>query len=448
MTEQRKAELLLLFVAIVWGSTFVIVKEAIPYSSAAPFTTVRFILASIIGYLFFRRKLTSPITAFSKTIWWQGFVLASLFAIGYLFQTYGLAFTTVPKSAFITGMIVVLVPFAQIIVLKKRITVWQLFGVISCFIGIWLFTQPESLTDINIGDILTLLGATLWSFYIVYINKYVEVSNDVYQTSLQLTLAQFFITVPISALFWVFEPTFFSEVVGSITTYRSILLFTPEVIWAIAYTAIIASVVATYIQMVYQPKTSPIKASVIFSIEPIVASIIFFLVSTTMLSEAEIYGSLCIFVGIGISEFGSMLFKKTEKMNNVSDPKPIIFFDGVCGLCTASVQLLLKFDTKHKLQFSPLQGTTYSKIVGSFTDTFDSIIVVSNGKQYEEFSALRIIGKELGGFWNFLSICSYLIPLSLGNFFYRLIARNRYHVFGKHSTCMLPTIEQKAQFLP
>jgi drug/metabolite transporter (DMT)-like permease len=308
MTEQRKAEWLLLQVAIVWGSTFIVVKEAIPDCSAAPFTTIRFIIASLIGWLFLRNKLDVSVLSFPKNTWWQGSVLAMLFAIGYLFQTYGLAFTTVTKSAFITGMLVVLVPFAQIVVLKKGITFWQFLGVVCCFIGLWVFTQPESLTDVNAGDVMTLMGSLLWSFYIVYINKYVETSVDMYQHSLQLTLIQFIITVPIAGAFWVVEPYFFSSIVGEITTYRSIVVFTPKVIVAIAYTAIVASVVATYIQTVYQPKTSPITASVIFSIEPIVAAILFCIVTQSMLSSAELYGSLWILGGIVVSQFGAKLY--------------------------------------------------------------------------------------------------------------------------------------------
>lgn len=310
MTEQRKAEWLLLQVAIVWGSTFIVVKEAIPDCSAAPFTTIRFIIASLIGWLFLRNKLDVSVLQFPKNTWWQGSVLAMLFAIGYLFQTYGLAFTTVTKSAFITGMLVVLVPFAQIVVLKKGITFWQFFGVVCCFIGLWVFTQPESLTDVNAGDVMTLMGSLLWSFYIVYINKYVESSENMYQHSLQLTLIQFLLTVPIAGFFWVFEPYFFSNVVAEYTTYRSVIQLTPVVIGAIVYTAILASVVATYIQTVYQPKTSPITASVIFSIEPIVAAILFCIVSQSMLTPAELYGSLCILVGIAVSEFGAKLFAK------------------------------------------------------------------------------------------------------------------------------------------
>jgi drug/metabolite transporter (DMT)-like permease len=308
MTKQRRAEWLLLQVAIVWGSTFIVVKEAIPDCSAAPFTTIRFIIASLVGWLYLRNKLETPVQLFPRSTWWQGFVLALLFAIGYLFQTYGLAFTTVTKSAFITGMLVVLVPFAQIIVLKKGMTLWQLFGVVCCFVGLWVFTQPESLTDVNVGDVMTLLGSLLWSFYIVYINKFVESSEDMYQKSLQLTIVQFFLTVPISGLFWLIEPYFFSNIVAEYTTYRSVVQITPVVIGAIVYTAIVASVVATYIQTVYQPKTSPITASVIFSIEPIVAAILFCIVSQSMLSSAELYGSLWILGGICISQFGAKLF--------------------------------------------------------------------------------------------------------------------------------------------
>lgn len=131
-------------------------------------------------------------------------------------------------------------------------------------------------------------------------------------------------------------------------------------------------------------------------------------------------------------------------MNN---ERPIVFYDGVCGLCTRSVQILLKLDTKHQLLFAPLQGKTYQALTNNQHTNFDSIVVYSNNEFYKEVKALQHIGKTLGGIWNVLRIISFIIPPFIGNALYRLIAKNRYQIFGKRDQCHLPTQEQREQFL-
>lgn len=131
-------------------------------------------------------------------------------------------------------------------------------------------------------------------------------------------------------------------------------------------------------------------------------------------------------------------------MNN---ERPIVFYDGVCGLCTRSVQLLLKLDRHHRLLFAPLQGTTYKTITKNEHTSFDSIVVYTNNELYSEVKALQHIGKTLGGFWNILRIISFAIPPLIGNALYRFIAKNRYQIFGKNDHCHLPTSAQREQFL-
>jgi len=131
-------------------------------------------------------------------------------------------------------------------------------------------------------------------------------------------------------------------------------------------------------------------------------------------------------------------------MNN---ERPIVFYDGVCGLCTRSVQLLLKLDRHHRLLFAPLQGITYKTITKNELTSFDSIVVYTNNEFFTEVKALLHIGKTLGGFWNILRIISFAIPPFIGNALYRFIAKNRYQIFGKNDHCHLPTSAQREQFL-
>lgn len=134
-------------------------------------------------------------------------------------------------------------------------------------------------------------------------------------------------------------------------------------------------------------------------------------------------------------------------MKPIETHQTIVFYDGVCGLCTRSMQLLFKLDKHHRLKFSPLQGTTYQSLTNTEATNFDSIVVYTNNTFFTEYKALQHIGKTLGGFWNILRIISFIIPPFIGNALYRLIAKNRYQIFGKHNQCHLPTTAQKEQFL-
>jgi predicted DCC family thiol-disulfide oxidoreductase YuxK len=128
---------------------------------------------------------------------------------------------------------------------------------------------------------------------------------------------------------------------------------------------------------------------------------------------------------------------------------PIIFFDGVCGLCNSFVHIILKADNKGIFQFSPLQGETAKKYITEIPEEAGewSIVYVDEDSIYEQSDATLKILKRLGGIWCILSMFSFL-PRGFRNYIYRLVAVNRYKIFGKRETCRIPTEEEKARFLP
>jgi hypothetical protein len=127
---------------------------------------------------------------------------------------------------------------------------------------------------------------------------------------------------------------------------------------------------------------------------------------------------------------------------------PIVFFDGVCNLCNASVQWLIKRDQKHQFRFAPLQGETakmHLKITNG-NDIPQSVILFENGKVYQKSTAALRLAVKLGFPW-FLAGIFFIIPRFLRDWVYDYIARNRYRWFGKKDACMIPTPELKALFL-
>jgi predicted DCC family thiol-disulfide oxidoreductase YuxK len=135
-------------------------------------------------------------------------------------------------------------------------------------------------------------------------------------------------------------------------------------------------------------------------------------------------------------------------MNDTRE-NPVVFFDGVCNLCNASVQFILKRERSSVLCFAPLQGETFRALEIPGKELLpDSIVLFENGKLYTESAAVLRIARRLSFPWRWLALPGWLLPRFVRDPIYRLIARNRYRWFGKKDVCYLPTPELKLRFLP
>lgn len=128
----------------------------------------------------------------------------------------------------------------------------------------------------------------------------------------------------------------------------------------------------------------------------------------------------------------------------------VVLFDGVCNLCSTSVQFIIQRDPQEHFQFASLQSEkakTLLKQVGhSGDETLASIVLIEDGKYFEESTAALKIASALTFPWGLLK--AFLIfPKFLRDPFYRLVARNRYNWFGKRDTCFLPSPEYKKRFI-
>jgi predicted DCC family thiol-disulfide oxidoreductase YuxK len=125
----------------------------------------------------------------------------------------------------------------------------------------------------------------------------------------------------------------------------------------------------------------------------------------------------------------------------------VIFFDGHCGLCNGFVDFMMKIDRRALFKFSPLQSDFAKKNLPSEdVEDLKSVVVLVNGKTYRKAKGVLMAITELGGIWKILGIFK-LVPSVCLNFFYDIIAENRYQFFGKRDTCRLPTLEEKARFI-
>ena len=128
--------------------------------------------------------------------------------------------------------------------------------------------------------------------------------------------------------------------------------------------------------------------------------------------------------------------------------KPVIIFDGVCNFCNSSVNFIIRRDAAATFCFAPMQSAYAQQLIAECgmpdvgTDTF---LLVKNGRAYVMTDAALEICRDLDGHWPLMRVFRF-VPRGLRDFCYRLLARNRYRLFGKAEVCMVPTPEVRARF--
>ena len=133
----------------------------------------------------------------------------------------------------------------------------------------------------------------------------------------------------------------------------------------------------------------------------------------------------------------------------MSGPHPIILFDGVCNLCNGSVQFVLNRDRAGYFKYASLQSESGQELLKKYglpTDDYNSFVLVEGERVYTQSTAALRVARNLEGAWKIL-YAFIIIPEFIRDAVYSLIARNRYRIFGKRESCMLPQPEWKSRFL-
>ena len=127
----------------------------------------------------------------------------------------------------------------------------------------------------------------------------------------------------------------------------------------------------------------------------------------------------------------------------------IILYDGVCGLCNRMVKFTIAHDPEAKFKFAALQSDFGRDMLRKFDlseKEIDSVVLIKDDRSYiKSAAALRIV-RELKGLWKFLYIFA-IVPAPIADYFYDIIANNRYKWFGKYDQCMIPTPDIKSRFI-
>jgi predicted DCC family thiol-disulfide oxidoreductase YuxK len=126
---------------------------------------------------------------------------------------------------------------------------------------------------------------------------------------------------------------------------------------------------------------------------------------------------------------------------------PILFFDGTCGLCNRTVNLLLRLDRRRKLRYATLQGNTARQMLGDRDPLPDAIVLLDERGQHTHSTAVLRAISTLGGLWKVAAVLQ-IVPRPWRDRIYSAIARRRYAWFGKRDSCRLPQADERTWFLP
>lgn len=288
-TGRRLAEGLLFVVTVVWGSTFIVMKNVTGTVSASGFVFLRFAVATLACGIAFHRHMGG----IGRSTLRKGAFIGLFLFLGILMQVWGLRYTSSSNSAFLTGLIVITVPLVESILARTRPRTGTVVGATAAMAGLVLLAGSSGagiLQPPNVGDLLTLVGTAAWTVEVIAIDRLVGKEDPYALSFLQ------FLTVTILA--------------GAVFALSGDTLPAPEpdLLFAVLYTGLAGTFLAFTAQTVVQVRTTPARAVLIYSFEPVFALLFALVVPgpagfPETLGWIKASGCLLVFSGMLASEF-------------------------------------------------------------------------------------------------------------------------------------------------
>lgn len=293
-SEKLRADGVLLFITAVWGGTFVVVKDALGHADPFTFLALRFALGGVVAAALAGRTLLRP------DVLKAGSILGVFLFAGYAFQTAGLVHTTESRSAFITGLAVVLVPVVSILVFRRYPKPPSVLGVAMALAGLYVLTGGLSRSapasneaeGLLLGDLLTLGCAVSFAFHIALTERFAPKLPVFALVAIQLW------TVCILSLFAL------PLTGGPRVTWMGELLF------AAAFTGVFASAMAIGLQTWAQARTTAVRAALIFSLEPVFAAALSYGLGREEPGPREYGGGALLIAAVLVAEVGNALWAR------------------------------------------------------------------------------------------------------------------------------------------
>ena len=279
---RRRADLLLITAAAVWGVSFVVVKEALASASPLLFLAARFTIATLV-----LAPLVNVRGGFSRGELRAGLILTLLLASGFATQAYGLQYTTPARSAFIVAMSSVLAPFIAVILLRHR-TGWMVVtALLLAGLGIYFLTAPGAGGGgLNKGDLWTLITAVVFGGHIVAVSEFSKQYDA-------------------QRLVWLQLPgTAIGSLIVALLLEHLRFDWSLSLVGALLFLSVMSTAVALVWQFRAQREMSSARASLIFCFEPVFAALTSWLFWGETFSGSQAFGAVLILVGMVVAVVG------------------------------------------------------------------------------------------------------------------------------------------------
>jgi drug/metabolite transporter (DMT)-like permease len=291
MRKYKKESILsvvaLAFVALTWGTSYAIIKDAL--NTIRPFTlmTLRFGLSTIILSILFSKRLKK----IRKKDVFQGSIIGIFMFLAFFTLVTGISYTTASKQSFIIGSYVLIVPFLAWIINRKKPDIYSIIGAVLATVGIGLLTINGSF-NINKGDLISILCAISFACHMIAIEHFSKDSDPIISTIMQFAVT--------SILFIILTATFES--------FNFVL--TSKLIISVAYLVIVTTVIAFAVQNIAQKYISATSTALILTLESTFGGVFAVIVLNETMSIQMIIGCIIVLIGIIIEESKCKFIKK------------------------------------------------------------------------------------------------------------------------------------------
>jgi drug/metabolite transporter (DMT)-like permease len=294
MSSRARARLALLGATLIWGTSFVVVQKALEALPVFHLLACRFLLATLLLLPLARRGAGS----WSRELRRDGILIGLLLFAGFTLQTYGLLWTTPSRSAFLTGLSVVLVPIVGLAV-GRRLRPWPAAGSLCAALGLYVLYLPsgreETAVPFGIGDALTLACAVVFAVWVLFVERVVR-----RHPVRDLAVLQFGVVTALSLPSFLFTPPTADE-------------FSGFSIGAILVMGVLATAGAFLCQLYAQRHLTAVETGVILTLEPVVAAAFSVLLGVEGWTSSLTFGGALVLAAMLLSELGG----------SGQDPEPI-----------------------------------------------------------------------------------------------------------------------------
>lgn len=289
MNKSSLGKTALFSIALIWGTSFVVMKNVLDGVPVLWLLSFRFILSSVILLVIAGRKLR----AVSRECLKGSVILGILLGSAYIVQTFGLYYTTPGKNAFLTCTYCVLTPFASWTLYRMRPTLKNLLAALICLAGIGCVSLDSGFDNINIGDVLTLMCGILYALQIAVMAKYVSTGDSIVISGIEFGTAGLLCLV----LALLFQKPPESIPAGSM--------------FSLLYLAVICTCLCFLLQTWGMKYTSPATAGILMSLESVFGVIISVIFYNEKLTPVLLLGFMLIFFAVVYNELPEKK-RKTE----------------------------------------------------------------------------------------------------------------------------------------